>query len=401
MSLSLSPAVMWRAFVERDARFAGQFVMGVRTTRIFCQAGCPARIPLRENVTFYANPTEALRAGYRPCKRCRPMAAPGSAPAWLQTLLDAVEHDTTRRWRDRDVAQLGLEPKRVRRWFQKEHNMTFHAYQRARRLGVALGALQTGAPVGEVALDVGYESESGFREAFGKLFPTLPSRAAQQTVIELARLTTPLGPMLAGVRVGSESATPIASAQTRASANPTERGTADASDSQPCAALRTPRSEDALVLLEFNDRRSLETQLTTLKQRFAATLIPRATDRPLWKELQAQLARYFAGEAFDFALPLDAPGTAFQTQVWAELCKIPFGATRSYGELAETLGRPGASRALGTANGSNRIAIVIPCHRVIHKDGGLSGYAGGVSRKRALLDLESGQKPTNAALFPE
>ena len=279
--------------------------------------------------------------------------------------------------------------------------MTFHAYQRARRLSIAFGALQSGAPVGEVALDVGFESESGFREAFSKLFPTQPSRAAQQTVIELARLTTPLGPMLAGVRVGSESAAPIASAQTRASANPTERGTADASGPQPCAALRTPRSQDALVLLEFTDRRSLETQLTTLKQRFAATLVPRATERPLWNDLQAQLARYFAGEAFDFALPLDAPGTTFQQAVWEQLLAIPHGATSSYGQLAEATGRPGASRAVGMANGSNRIAIVIPCHRVIHKNGGLSGYAGGVSRKRALLDLESNSPSANATLFPD
>lgn len=367
---SLSADTMYRALAERDGRFVGQFIAAIRTTGIFCRPGCPARTPRPENVVFYSTPREALAAGFRPCKRCTPMATPGDAPAWLKPLLAAVEHDTTRRWRDRDVTALGLDPKRVRRWFLREHTMTFHAYQRARRLGVALGTLQTGAPVTEVALESGFDSESGFREAFAKLFKAAPKQA-RPTLIEIARLSTPLGPMLAGVRLGGEA---------RPAPN---QPLSDTNHGALCDA------GPALVLLEFTDRRALETQLATLAKRFDATLVPRASNAPIWRALEQQLAAYFAGALQAFDLPLAAPGTPFQTAVWSALLDIPYGRTCSYGELAAATGRPGASRAVGTANGANRIAIVIPCHRVIHKDGGLSGYAGGVTRKRALLDLEA------------
>jgi len=364
----LSPDIQYRAFAERDRSFEGQFIAAIRTTGIFCRPGCPARTPRPENVMFFATPRAALAAGYRPCKRCTPMAPSGAPPGWLEPLLAAVEADPARRWRDRDVAATGLDPKRVRRWFRAHHDMTFHAYQRARRLGSALGTLNAGAPVSDVALESGFESESGFREAFAKLAGSAPTKH-RRAVVELARLTTPLGPMLAGIRRGAA------------------HEPAPTAHELP-AALTTPVHQDALVLLEFTDRRALETQLAVLARRTGATLVPRSGTRPLWRTLEEQLGAYFAGDLQAFDLPLEAPGTPFQAAIWAALCALPFGTTTSYGALAEAAGRPGASRAVGTANGANRIAIVIPCHRVVLASGGLSGYAGGVARKRALLELE-------------
>ena len=234
-----SADTMYAALRDRDASFEGVFVAAIRTTGIFCRPGCPARTPNRENVAWYPGTAEALAAGFRPCKRCRPMAPVGEAPDWLAPLLAAVEEDRTRRWRDRDLVALGLEPRRVRRWFLAHHGMTFHAYQRARRLGLALGALQAApgggdgatrpgpASVGEVALDAGFESESGFREAFARLFDASPRATREAGRIEVGRLTSPLGPLLFGVLV-----------------EPPERG-----------------GSESLVLLEFTDRRALESQL--------------------------------------------------------------------------------------------------------------------------------------------
>ena len=393
-SLDLPTATLYRAFAERDRSFEGQFVAAIRTTGIFCRPGCPARTPNPENVAFFATPRAALAAGYRPCKRCTPLAPAGAPPTWLAPLLAAVEADPTRRWRDRDVTALGLDPKRVRRWFRAHHDMTFHAYQRARRLGAALGTLQSGAPVSDVALESGFESESGFREAFAKLAGEPPTKA-RRTVVELARLTTPLGPMLAGVRRGiPDEERPTGEQRVprdlRQAAPAPRSSTANKNHAERPLALTTPPSEDALVLLEFTDRRGLETQLETLARRTGAALVPRSSASPVWRALEEQLGAYFAGTLRSFALPLDAPGTPFQTAVWAALLALPYGTTTSYGALAEAAGRPGASRAVGTANGANRIAIVIPCHRVVLASGGLSGYAGGVARKRALLHTESG-----------
>lgn len=357
---------MYAALAARDTSFEGVFVAAIRTTGIFCRPGCPARTPRRENVAWFRGSAEALAAGFRPCKRCRPMEPVGAAPDWLAPLLLAVEHDRSRRWRDRDLVARGLEPRRVRRWFLEHHGMTFHAYHRARRLGLALGALQTSpeAPhkagndqVSEVALDTGFESESGFREAFGRLFHATPTASRSQGRIEVGRLTSPLGPLVFGVLI------------------------------EPSGAPECPESE-SLALLEFTDRRALEGQLTSLAERTGALVAPASESCALASELALQLAEYFAGERRSFELPLKAPGTAFQEAVWRELQRVPYGETRSYADIAAAVGRPGATRAVGTTNGKNRIAIVIPCHRVVRADGSLSGYGGGLWRKRALLELE-------------
>lgn len=348
---SLPPrSEMLEAFLERDAGYEGIFVTGVRTTGIFCRPTCVARKPRPENVEFFPGPREAAGAGYRPCRRCRPLEPAGGTPEWLRPLLDEVEGDPTRRWRDRDLRAMGLEPARVRRWFKAHHGLTFHAWSRARRLGEALERIQDGDGVSRAAFDAGWDSLSGFGEAFRKLAGQPPSEAAEGPVVWIRRLRTPLGPMVAGA------------------------------------------TGDAVVLLEFGDRRGLPGQLRTLGRRLGCVFAPGSS--PLLDELGGRLEAYFAGDgaAVDRdPLPLGLPGTDFQRAVWAALRSIPPGETRSYSEVAAALARPQAARAVARANGQNRVAILVPCHRVVGADGRLTGYAGGLWRKRRLLELEGAE----------
>ncbi len=332
---------MLAAFLSRDAAYDGVFVTAVRTTGIFCR---PARKPRAENVEFHASAREALSAGYRPCSRCRPLEPRGTAPAWLGSLLRELEADPTRRWRDADLGRLGLNPDRVRRWFQAHHGMSFHAYHRARRLGLALGRIRQGSPVTPAAFDHGYDSLSGFNDAIRRLLGSSAGRARASIVVTLNRILTPLGPTLAGA------------------------------------------TADGLCLLEFADRRMLETQLRRLQARLGAVFVP-GTNGILGR-LAHELERYFAGRLRDFSVPLSTPGTAFQRRVWNGLQRVPYGTTTSYARLARGLGRPEAVRAVARANGDNRIAILIPCHRVVGSDGRLTGYGGGLWRKRRLLEHE-------------
>lgn len=335
---------MYRALCERDEAFDGVFYAAIRTTGVFCRPTCAARKPRSENVEYYGSTREALRAGYRPCKRCQPLAPNGATPDWLQPLMEALSAEPRRRWRDADLREAELDPDRVRRWFQSNYGMTFHAYQRSRRLGLALGQINNGGDLSQAAYEHGYESLSGFREAFSKLFDTPPGRARGSVAIHISRILTPLGPMLAGA------------------------------------------TEGAVCLLEFADRRMLETQLEQLKRRLRGELVLGVNAR--LAELEDELNRYFAGELREFNVPLEYPGTEFQVACWEYLRSTPYGTTRSYAQQAQAIGKPGALRAVGRANGENRLAIVIPCHRVVGSDGKLTGYGGGLWRKRYLLDHE-------------
>ncbi len=335
---------MLRAFLDGDATYEGVFVTAVRTTGIFCRPSCSARKPRPDNVVFYSTCEEALASGYRPCRRCRPLEPLGGAPAWLRPLLRAVEADPTRRWLDADLRSLGLDPVRVRRWFKRHHGMTFHAYNRARRLGEALGRIQQGEGVARTAFDSGYDSLSGFNEAVRKLAGGAPTMSKDARILRVTRIPTPLGPMVAAA------------------------------------------TEDAVCFLEFADRRALSTQLRRLARRVPSMFAPGRNE--VLDQLVTELEEYFAGTRRAFEVPLHPRGTPFQERVWAVLQGIPAGQTRSYSEVARAIGRPSAVRAVAHANGDNPISILVPCHRVIGADGSLTGYGGGLWRKRRLLDLE-------------
>lgn len=335
---------MLEAFLGRDEDFEGVFVTAVVTTGIFCRPTCPARKPKPQNVEFFATPREALVAGYRPCRRCRPLRPAGATPAWIAPLVEAVEDDPARRWKDEDLRELGLEPARVRRWFQAQHGMTFHAYSRARRLGEAIGHIQEGRQVSRTAHEAGYESLSGFTEALKQLAGRAPASLEDARVVTVTRIPTPLGPMIAGAVDGR------------------------------------------IVLLEYADRRALPSQFERLAKALDCVFVP-GEDEAL-AQLASRLEAYFAGERRAFDVPLETSGTEFQESVWAALRAIPPGTVRSYAAVAEAIGRPTATRAVARANGDNRIAILIPCHRVIGSDGSLTGYGGGLWRKKRLLEVE-------------
>jgi len=335
---------MYQAVVERDAEMEGLFLFAVKTTGIFCRPGCKAKTPNRSNVEFFATADEALAAGYRPCRRCRPTQPSGSVPPWLARLVDALEADPTRRWSDADLVQLGLSPVRVRRWFQAHYRMTFHAYQRSRRIGLAVDMLHAGRDVTSVALDSGYQSLSGFRDSLRRWTGQTPSHVKRGEPILVDRFLTPLGPMLAA------------------------------------------GGDAGLCLVEFADRKMLPKQFQRISKLFAQPILPGT--HPVLQETAEQIDQYFQGTRTQFDLPLRLDGTPFQTAVWKQLRQIPYGQTNSYRELAQQVGKPSASRAVGRTNGDNRLAVVVPCHRVVRSDGHLCGYAGGLWRKKWLLEHE-------------
>ena len=339
---------MLEAFLERDPAYDGVFVTGVRTTGIFCRPTCVAKKPRPENLSFFIDAKEALDAGYRPCLRCRPLEAVGASPEWLQPLLEAVEADPTRRWSDDEIRARGLSPERVRRWFKSHHGMTFQAYHRARRLGSALGHVQGGSSVSRAAFEAGYDSLSGFQEAFRHYFGANPTHLGDATVVKVDRIATPLGLMLAAA------------------------------------------TDDELVMLEFVDRRMLPTQVRRIRERLDVVFVPAGNE--VIDRARSMLDAYFRARLRVFDLPLRPCGTPFQLEVWDALGEIPYGDTTSYADLARRLGRPAAVRAVGRANGMNALAIVIPCHRVVGADGKLVGYGGGLWRKQRLLDLEQGAR---------
>jgi AraC family transcriptional regulator of adaptative response/methylated-DNA-[protein]-cysteine methyltransferase len=334
----------YQALLEKNSEYEGLFYVGVSTTGVFCRPTCPARKPKFENCEFFENPQAALLAGYRPCKRCQPLSHPNHIPEIVQRLVQAVEANPEHRWGSEDVRQFHLDPSTARRQFKKQFGMTFVQYARARRLGMAMKNIRNGRSVIDAQVGTGYKSGSGFREAFSRLMGGTPSNANRQWMLEAAWIDTKLGPMIA-----------IA-------------------------------DEQALYLLEFIDRRGLESEVEQLRRSIKAAIIPGRT-API-ERIESELRRYFSGDLQKFRTPCTHVGTPFQRRVWDALEKIPFGETRSYTELARTIGKPGAVRAVGQANGANRLAIITPCHRVVRNDGDLGGYGGGLSRKEWLLQHE-------------
>ena len=343
MMLLPTPAEMYRALVERDQSFEGLFFACVRTTGIFCRPTCHARKPKPENVEFAPTIQEALHRGYRPCRVCDPMASAAAAPNWLAPLVDDMQRRPDLRLRDQDLRERGLDPVQVRRTFKRSFGMTFQAYQRACRLGTAMRSLHEGSPTLDAGLDAGFDSDSGFRAAFTRVFGDTPGHARDKALLTATWLETPLGPMLAVA------------------------------------------GDAGLELLEFVDRRALETELRELRRSLGA-IVP--GDHPVLAQTRQELREYFAGTRQGFTMRLNQRGSEFQLKAWQALCRIPFGETRSYSDMAREVGSPAAVRAIGRVNGQNRIAIVIPCHRVIRSDGSLCGYGGGRWRKHWLLEHE-------------
>ncbi|UYQ72688.1 trifunctional transcriptional activator/DNA repair protein Ada/methylated-DNA--[protein]-cysteine S-methyltransferase [Pelagibacterium flavum] len=335
---------LYRALIERDARFDGQAFVCVSSTGIFCRLTCPARKPLSENCIFRASIGECIEAGFRPCKRCHPMQAAAADDPVVKGLLEALDGRPERRWTERHVVEMGYDLSTVRRSFKRHFGMTFLEIARQRRLREGFETLAEGGKVVTAQHEAGFDSPSAFRAAFARILGCAPGDLSRDGLLRASWIATPLGDMIAVA------------------------------------------SSTHLHLLEFIDRKALPGELKRLRAA-AKGSIGLGRTGPI-EQVAAELGDFFAGRSARFETPLHQEGSAFTRKVWAALRAIPAGQTRSYGQIAEAIGRPSAVRAVARANGANTIALVVPCHRVIGADGALTGYGGGLWRKQRLLEIE-------------
>ena len=342
--MQLSADIMYQASFNKNPDFEGVFWMGVKTTVIFCRPTCTARKPKSENVEFFQNTKDAILKGYRPCKVCKPLENPNETPEYIQEILEELRENPALKFKDFDLVQRGVEPATVRRWFQKNHGMTFQAFQRMFRLNTTFKKIQQGENIMETAYDSGFESLSGFNESFKTIFGVSPKNSKTQKIIDLKRIETPIGNMYAAA------------------------------------------TAEGICMLEFTDRKMLETEFKDLAKSLNAIIIQ--GENPHFIPLEKELAEYFLGKRTEFTVPLSPVGTDFQKSVWKILMKIPYGETWNYKKQSEVLGDAKKVRAVANANGMNKISILIPCHRVIGSNGTLTGYGGGIWRKQKLLELE-------------
>lgn len=334
----------YKALVDREQSFVGIFFVGVKTTSVFCIATCRARKPKQENVEFFSSFKDALDNGYRPCKICKPTENANETPEQIETAIQLVKDNPKQKIKDYQLREIGISPEVVRRWFKKNYGITYQTFQRMYRINSAFQELKNGKNTTNTAFDSGYESLSGFGYTFKKIMGNSPKNSEDKTVILISRHTTPIGPMFI------------------------------------CA------TENGICLVEFVDRKMLETEFKDLQNKLNAVIVTGENDHI--KLAKKELDEYFNGTRKEFTVKLVTPGTDFQNSVWTILKDIPYGETVTYQTQAEKLNNAKAIRAVASANGHNRISIIIPCHRVIGKDGKMTGYGGGIERKKWLLEHE-------------
>ncbi|WP_299461702.1 methylated-DNA--[protein]-cysteine S-methyltransferase, partial [uncultured Microscilla sp.] len=262
----------------------------------------------------------------------------------ITTAIALVKENPKQKVSDALLREQGISPEVVRRWFNKNYGMTFQAYQRMYRVNTAYQELKGGKAATAAAFDAGYESLSGFGYTYKKILGKSPQKSVNKSVILINRLTTPLGPMFVAA------------------------------------------TDQGICLLEFVDRKMLETELKDLQRLLQAQIM--VGENQYIEQAKTEVAAYFEGKLQVFEVPLDTPGTDFQQLVWGALQNVPYGKTATYQQQAKRIDNVQAVRAVGTANGANRVSIIVPCHRVIGKNGQLTGYGGGLERKRWLLDFE-------------
>ncbi|WP_254070322.1 bifunctional DNA-binding transcriptional regulator/O6-methylguanine-DNA methyltransferase Ada [Acidisphaera sp. L21] len=334
----------WTALRNRDKRADGRFLYAVATTGVYCHPSCAARPARPENVSFHADRSAAEAAGFRPCKRCKPDQPPRAEreAALVADACRSIEQAEEPPALDQLAAAAGLSPFHFHRLFRRIAGVTPKAYADARRADRVQSGLRAGDSVTEAMYDAGFNSSGRFYAAAANMLGMAPSIFRAGGAGETIRYATghsTLGPVLVAA---------------------TERGVCAILLGEDTAALqsRFPRAQLEAAEAGFGD----------------------------WV---AQVVAHVDAPRDSFTLPLDIQGTAFQRRVWEVLRSIPPGATSSYAQVAAQLGNPKAVRAVAGACAANKLAVVVPCHRVVGSNGALSGYRWGVQRKRALLDREA------------
>lgn len=333
----------WQAVANRDRSFDGKFVTGVLTTGIYCRPSCAARHPKRENVRFFAQPEQAEAAGLRACLRCMPKDVARDDAA-VKAVIDAIRMAETAPTLDELGNMTSYSPTHLQRIFKREMGLSPAAYARALRSERAKQALDDGASVTEAIYDAGYGSASRFYADNGKRLGMKPSawkNGGAGVTIRWANVETSLGTMMVAA---------------------TDKG---------------------VCCLSFNEGEE------ELSARFPKADLQSGDDA--FQALVSQVTASVEKPGDSSHIPLDVQGTAFQEAVWQELQKIPLGETRSYADIATAIGKPKAVRAVGSANGANNVAVLIPCHRVVRSDGTMGGYAYGLEIKESLLKKEASQ----------
>src|SRR5437660_8183422 len=346
--MAKSPEIRWwQAVEDRDAGYDGMFVFAVSSTGIYCRPSCPARRPRRQNVTFYRQPEEAEKAGYRACLRCRPRAIAGSpqmemVKAVCRYIEQHLDEPIT-------LARLGTafrqSPFHLQRTFKAVLGITPRAYADSCRLNQLKSNLRAGHSVTRAMYDAGYSSSSRLYERTASQLGMTPDKYRRGAIAAPIRYTftdSPLGRMLVAA---------------------TEKG---------------------ICAIQFAD--SDEELDQGLKHEFPFAI--RRRDDSGMREWKEDLLRHMRGQKLNASLPLDIQATAFQRRVWTYLQSIPFGSTKSYSQVAKAIGQPTATRAVARACATNQVAVAIPCHRVVREDGGMGGYRWGIDRKKALLEME-------------
>jgi AraC family transcriptional regulator of adaptative response/methylated-DNA-[protein]-cysteine methyltransferase len=344
----------WNAVVARDSAYDGEFVFAVSSTGVYCRPSCAARRARRENVTFFSHPAQAEKAGFRACLRCRPRLVSGNVQSdWAKEVCRYVEQHL-----DEPITleRLGkvfrLSPFHLQRRFKAALGITPRQYADSCRLRLLKRNLQAGDNVTRAMYDAGYGSSSRLYEKTASQLGMTPDkyrRGAIAATVRYAIADSPLGRMLVA-----------------------------ATDKGVCA-IQFARSDGELI--------------EGLRREFPFAV--RKPDQGGLQDWVETLLSTMTGHELNAALPLDIRATAFQRRVWTYLQSIPFGATRSYSQVAKAIGRPSASRAVARACATNPVAVAIPCHRVVREDGNISGYRWGVERKKALLELEQRESSAN------
>ena len=356
-TIDMNDQQRWTAVAGRDSRADGTFYYAVTSTGVFCRPSCPSRRPHRDRVRFFATPREAEEAGYRPCLRCHP-SLPAQERRASTAIRRAALHLTAHVDESVSLAQLAavtkLSPSHLQREFKRVLGLSPREYHAALRAERFRQTLRTGEDVTTATYAAGYGSPSRVYEGepTGRgVRPSAYRRGAAGMAIGYALVASPLGRLLVA-----------------------------ATSSGVCAV----KLGDSDTALEADLRREFS----------GATL---SQGRIVKAEWVSAIVKALRGSARDIDLPLDVRGTAFQWRVWRALQQIPFGETRSYSQIAATLGQPRAARAVARACASNPVCLVVPCHRVVPKDGGgAGGYRWGIARKRRLLQRESAHAASRA-----